>query len=1048
MKLPIIKIITAVMLINSINQLNAQADQAIPGLGHDNTLFPGYYLGWSALTPFPLTIAHKGNLPMLFQTNSIQRMQINQNITTATTPAAGNQNKDGFVGINTTDPWSRLHITSSGTGVGAYGGYRPWMREGITMQNTNDQLWMGHRQWNPAQADGQNAVINWGDDVAAGPGPDHLIFNFTLSSFGGTSYPVPGIVPNPSELNGLEIMRLTELGRVGIGPRFSNIFVPQSTLHQHQENAASSWMQITNQFCDGTSGAVVGPTAISAGDGFRWGILGNTAQIQNGNAYIYNQENRHLIFSTNHTTPTDPFVTAERMRLTSIGAPTVLPTGGYGVYNPGTIANTDLTRMAISHNPLSPIQRPLSLLHLGYDPLGAFGNATVGWRPWMDVGMFVSSKTGVSGNTDNMYFGLKAEGTDRLDAVINWGNDVITNPFLGNGPDNFRFIFTGIQNTANGVNGLESMRLTPTDSGRHVFTGIGGDPATNPYFLGGINPTLTLEVNSPALTDSAIYSGMRFTDMTAAVTPLSNPGRGVLGLDSTGRVIYVNGGSGFGNICGAIPQNPLLNNWEIPLNQHNYVFSGQDTTTDRVGVGTICSPTAKFEVLNTTTFPGFLTRASKISALGTNGINIGMDLESSGSIQNIGLLMRVNNSTSNTSTIPNTSNGISVSMAGNLNRCVGIGVNIQAQNVALGEFIQLTTATNKDLIGLQINAFSSISTGTNLMTGIQSTANGASSNSAIRGYSGINTPGLYPAQSNVSLYGQSGNGLYNYSIYTDAPAPIGTTTVTNTNYAGFFNGGVYIAQTITASDELMKKDMIEISDALTKLNQLEAISFTFDQDLANDKGLSLPANLQYGFKAQQVGSIFPDLVSGVHKPEMLDSLGSVIKPAYDFKGVNYQGFIALLTKGIQEQQKTIDSLKTDGHNKDSIQDAQIQELKDMINACCQSQGNRGNMNNNNSSTIAQTDVELSNKDIVVLNQNVPNPFAEQTTITYNIPEKSGFAQIIFNDMKGQIIKVVDVKTKGHGQLNVFANDLSTGMYSYSLYVDGKLVDTKKMVKTE
>lgn len=94
------------------------------------------------------------------------------------------------------------------------------------------------------------------------------------------------------------------------------------------------------------------------------------------------------------------------------------------------------------------------------------------------------------------------------------------------------------------------------------------------------------------------------------------------------------------------------------------------------------------------------------------------------------------------------------------------------------------------------------------------------------------------------------------------------------------------------------------------------------------------------------------------------------------------------------------------------------------------------------------DIELSDKDVIVLNQNVPNPFAEQTSISYYIPEKSGFAQIIFNDMKGQIIKVVDIKTKGKGQLNVFANDLSTGMYSYSLFVDGKLADTKKMLKTE
>jgi hypothetical protein len=31
-------------------------------------------------------------------------------------------------------------------------------------------------------------------------------------------------------------------------------------------------------------------------------------------------------------------------------------------------------------------------------------------------------------------------------------------------------------------------------------------------------------------------------------------------------------------------------------------------------------------------------------------------------------------------------------------------------------------------------------------------------------------------------------------------------------------------------------------------------------------------------------------------------------------------------------------------------------------------------------------------------------------------------------------------------LNVYADDLSSGVYSYSLFVDSKLIDTKKMVK--
>jgi hypothetical protein len=88
------------------------------------------------------------------------------------------------------------------------------------------------------------------------------------------------------------------------------------------------------------------------------------------------------------------------------------------------------------------------------------------------------------------------------------------------------------------------------------------------------------------------------------------------------------------------------------------------------------------------------------------------------------------------------------------------------------------------------------------------------------------------------------------------------------------------------------------------------------------------------------------------------------------------------------------------------------------------------------------------RNTVILNQNSPNPFAEQTTITYVIPEDAGFAQIIFYSSNGRILKTVDIEEKGEGQLNVYASDLSNGLYTYSLIVDGKLIDTKKMLKSK
>ena len=49
-------------------------------------------------------------------------------------------------------------------------------------------------------------------------------------------------------------------------------------------------------------------------------------------------------------------------------------------------------------------------------------------------------------------------------------------------------------------------------------------------------------------------------------------------------------------------------------------------------------------------------------------------------------------------------------------------------------------------------------------------------------------------------------------------------------------------------------------------------------------------------------------------------------------------------------------------------------------------------------------------------------------------------------MDGRLMKTANLIGKGKGILNVYANDLSSGSYMYSLVVDGKLIDTKKLVK--
>ena len=67
-------------------------------------------------------------------------------------------------------------------------------------------------------------------------------------------------------------------------------------------------------------------------------------------------------------------------------------------------------------------------------------------------------------------------------------------------------------------------------------------------------------------------------------------------------------------------------------------------------------------------------------------------------------------------------------------------------------------------------------------------------------------------------------------------------------------------------------------------------------------------------------------------------------------------------------------------------------------------------------------------------------------IGYNLPETVKRAQILFYDAQGKLIQTVELTARGAGQLTVFADDLSSGVYTYALVANGAVVDTKKMVK--
>jgi len=81
----------------------------------------------------------------------------------------------------------------------------------------------------------------------------------------------------------------------------------------------------------------------------------------------------------------------------------------------------------------------------------------------------------------------------------------------------------------------------------------------------------------------------------------------------------------------------------------------------------------------------------------------------------------------------------------------------------------------------------------------------------------------------------------------------------------------------------------------------------------------------------------------------------------------------------------------------------------------------------------------------LLQQNIPNPFNGTSTIGYYIPQSVSQAEIVFSNNVGQIVNRIAVNKKGEGEISVNASNYASGMYYYTLYLDGKKIDTKKMV---
>jgi len=256
------------------------------------------------------------------------------------------------------------------------------------------------------------------------------------------------------------------------------------------------------------------------------------------------------------------------------------------------------------------------------------------------------------------------------------------------------------------------------------------------------------------------------------------------------------------------------------------------------------------------------------------------------------------------------------------------------------------------------------------------------------------------------------------------------------------NGGwnnVYARKFYTVSDSTLKENITVIDDiAIDKLRQLNPVRYEFistqpdsTDSLANPVLVNSDRET-FGLLAQQVMSVYPEMVSSTK----------------GILAIDYEQLGPLLVAGYKNQMDRLDSIE----DVDSSLEARIAELEAIVATCCGGLRMNGHTNDNElegtEDNPNKKTIELSNMAAIILDQNVPNPFAEQTTISYFIPEGISNAQILFFDNNGIVLKTVEIHEPGYGHLKIYAPNLSSGIYSYSILVDGKPVQTKKMVCTK
>ena len=257
---------------------------------------------------------------------------------------------------------------------------------------------------------------------------------------------------------------------------------------------------------------------------------------------------------------------------------------------------------------------------------------------------------------------------------------------------------------------------------------------------------------------------------------------------------------------------------------------------------------------------------------------------------------------------------------------------------------------------------------------------------------------------------------------------IGTTSPTSPLQVA---GDIKATGFVVVSDKRLKDNIQPLNYGLNEILQLEPVTYTYK----NKSQLKDNNSLHFGLLAQEVQKVMPELVEAYSTIEYSDDINKYGEDNGGFLRESVQKeetYFAIkdshikfaLINAIKDQQSIIDQ-----------QETRIAQLEDLVNKLIE----------NEVSQNTEISVTLESYEQADLAQNEPNPFNGITRINYIIPSDATTSSINIFDMNGRLLKTVDLNHTGKGTLNVNADNLPSGTYSYQLIVDGQIQLTKNMI---